>query len=57
LASRSELDRARARTEALLEPLSDDELRRERFALEAGLRLDAWWTDRAGDFAVALLTK
>jgi L-histidine Nalpha-methyltransferase len=31
--------------------------RRERFALEAGLRLDAWWTDRAGDFAVALLTK
>jgi L-histidine N-alpha-methyltransferase len=31
--------------------------RRERFAREAGLRLDAWWTDRAGDFAVALLTK
>jgi L-histidine Nalpha-methyltransferase len=32
--------------------------RRERFALEAdraGLRLDSWWTDRAGDFAVALL--
>ena len=34
--------------------------RRERFELEAhraGLRLDAWWPDRAGDFAVALLTK
>ena len=31
--------------------------RRERFALEAGLRLDAWWPDRRGDFAVALLTK
>jgi L-histidine Nalpha-methyltransferase len=31
--------------------------RRERFALEAGLRLDGWWTDRAGDFAVALLTR
>jgi L-histidine N-alpha-methyltransferase len=31
--------------------------RRERFALEAGLRLDAWWTDAQGDFAVALLTK
>jgi L-histidine N-alpha-methyltransferase len=30
--------------------------RRERFAREAGLRLDAWWTDGAGDFAVALLT-
>ena len=31
--------------------------RRERFALEAGLRLDSWWTDSEGDFAVALLTK
>jgi L-histidine N-alpha-methyltransferase len=31
--------------------------RRERFALEAGLRLDSWWTDAQGDFAVALLTK
>jgi L-histidine Nalpha-methyltransferase len=31
--------------------------RRERFAREAGLRLDGWWTDRAGDFAVALLTR
>ena len=30
--------------------------RRERFELEAGragLRVEAWWTDRAGDFAVA----
>jgi hypothetical protein len=105
LASRSELalalEHARERTEALLEPLSDDELtrqvsplqsplvwdlahighfeelwhtvsiprlelevafeegeplrveisakfRRERFALEAGLRLDAWWTRPSG---------
>lgn len=31
--------------------------RRERFAHEAGLQLDAWWTDPQGDFAVALLTK
>ena len=31
--------------------------RREQFALEAGLRLDAWWTDPEDDFAVALLTK
>jgi len=31
--------------------------RRERFELEAdraGLRVESWWTDRAGDFAVAL---
>jgi len=31
--------------------------RHERFAREARLRLDAWWTDPEGDFAVALLTK
>jgi L-histidine N-alpha-methyltransferase len=31
--------------------------RREPFALEAGLGIDAWWTDAQGDFAVALLTK
>jgi L-histidine N-alpha-methyltransferase len=31
--------------------------RRERFALEGGLRLDSWWTDPQGDFAVALLTR
>lgn len=31
--------------------------RRDRFTLEAGLRLDAWWTDPQGDFAVALLTR
>jgi L-histidine N-alpha-methyltransferase len=32
--------------------------RREQFALEAGragLRVESWWTDRAGDFAVALV--
>jgi L-histidine N-alpha-methyltransferase len=32
--------------------------RRERFELEAagaGLRVDSWWTDRAGDFAVAVV--
>jgi L-histidine N-alpha-methyltransferase len=32
--------------------------RRERFELEAaraGLRVESWWTDRAGDFAVALV--
>jgi L-histidine Nalpha-methyltransferase len=32
--------------------------RREQFELEAaqaGLRVDSWWTDRAGDFAVALV--
>jgi L-histidine N-alpha-methyltransferase len=32
--------------------------RRESFELEvarAGLRVESWWTDRAGDFAVALL--
>ena len=31
--------------------------RRERFALETRLRLDAWWTDQQGDFVVALLTR
>jgi len=31
--------------------------RHERFAREARLRLDAWWTDPQGDFAVALLTR
>jgi L-histidine N-alpha-methyltransferase len=33
--------------------------RREQFELEAaraGLRVESWWTDRAGDFAVALAT-
>src|SRR6266542_559876 len=32
--------------------------RREEFELEAGragLRVESWWTDRAGDFAVALV--
>jgi L-histidine N-alpha-methyltransferase len=32
--------------------------RREQFELEArqaGLRVESWWTDRAGDFAVALV--
>jgi L-histidine N-alpha-methyltransferase len=34
--------------------------RRERFGLEArraGLRVESWWTDRAGDFAVALVLR
>jgi L-histidine Nalpha-methyltransferase len=34
--------------------------RRDRFereAARAGLRVDAWWTDSEGDFAVALLTR
>jgi len=34
--------------------------RRERFEPEvarAGLQIESWWTDRTGDFAVALLTK
>jgi L-histidine N-alpha-methyltransferase len=34
--------------------------RREQFELEAGqagLRVESWWTDGAGDFAVALLTR
>jgi L-histidine N-alpha-methyltransferase len=32
--------------------------RREQFELEArqsGLRVESWWTDREGDFAVALV--
>jgi len=32
--------------------------RREQFELEAaqaGLRVESWWTDRAGDFAIALV--
>jgi L-histidine N-alpha-methyltransferase len=29
----------------------------EREALSSGLRLEAWWTDRAGDFAVALFKR
>ncbi|MDP9308295.1 MAG: L-histidine N(alpha)-methyltransferase [Actinomycetota bacterium] len=34
--------------------------RREQFVLEtaqAGLRVESWWTDRAGDFAVALVLR
>ena len=34
--------------------------RRERLELEArraGLRVESWWTDRASDFAVALLLR
>jgi L-histidine N-alpha-methyltransferase len=26
-------------------------------ARQAGLRVESWWTDRAGDFAVALLVR
>jgi L-histidine Nalpha-methyltransferase len=52
---RLELEVAFERGELLRVEISA-KFRRERFALETGLRLDAWWTDRAGDFAVALLT-
>jgi uncharacterized SAM-dependent methyltransferase len=51
------LERARRRTEDLLEPLCS-KFRRKRLELEArqaGLRVESWWTDRAGDFAVALV--
>jgi L-histidine N-alpha-methyltransferase len=55
---RLELDLAFEQGEWLRVEISA-KFRREPFALEAaraGLRIDAWWTDRAGDFAVALLT-
>ena len=29
----------------------------EREVSRAGLRVESWWTDRAGDFAVALVTQ
>jgi uncharacterized SAM-dependent methyltransferase len=68
----SALDHARARTDALLAQLDDEQLTRsvsgveistkfrrarlERDAGSAGLRLESWWTDAAGDFALVLLS-
>jgi L-histidine N-alpha-methyltransferase len=52
-----ELDLAFEEGERLRVEVSS-KFRRERFELEtarAGLRLDSWWTDAAGDFAVALV--
>jgi L-histidine N-alpha-methyltransferase len=54
---RLELDLAFEEGEPLRVEISS-KFRRERFELEtarAGLRLDSWWTDAAGDFAVALV--
>jgi L-histidine N-alpha-methyltransferase len=54
---RLELDVAFEAGEPLRVEISS-KFRRERFELEAGragLRLESWWTDRAGDFAVALV--
>jgi L-histidine N-alpha-methyltransferase len=54
---RLELDLAFEEGERLRVEVSS-KFRRERFELEtarAGLRLDSWWTDAAGDFAVALV--
>ena len=53
---RLELDVAFEEGEPLRVEISA-KFRRERFAREAGLRIDAWWTDSEGDFAVALLTR
>jgi L-histidine Nalpha-methyltransferase len=54
---RLEIDAAFDEQEPLRIEISS-KFRRERFELEAngaGLRVESWWTDRAGDFAVALL--
>jgi L-histidine Nalpha-methyltransferase len=54
---RLELDLAFEKGEPLRVEISS-KFRRERFELEtarAGLRLDSWWTEAAGDFAVALV--
>ena len=54
---RLELDVAFEKGEPLRVEISS-KFRRERFELEtarAGFRLDSWWTDAAGDFAVALV--
>jgi L-histidine Nalpha-methyltransferase len=56
---RLELDVPFEEGEALRVEISA-KFRREGFEREvarAGLRVDAWWTDREGDFTVALLTK
>jgi L-histidine N-alpha-methyltransferase len=54
-----ELDVAFEAGEALRVEISS-KFRREQFELEAGqagLRVESWWTDRAGDFAVALVLR
>ena len=56
---RLELDVAFEELEPLRVEISS-KFRRERFELEAGragLRVESWWTDRAGDFAVALVLR
>jgi L-histidine N-alpha-methyltransferase len=55
---RLEIDVAFDQYEPLRVEISS-KFRREQFELEAaraGLRVESWWTDRAGDFAVALTT-
>jgi L-histidine N-alpha-methyltransferase len=54
-----DLDIALAEDEQLRVEISA-KFRRDRLELEAreaGLDADAWWTDEAGDFAVALMTR
>src|SRR3954454_4681252 len=54
-----ELELAFAENEQLRVEVSS-KFRRERFepeARDAGLGIDRWWTDEAGDFAVALMTR
>jgi L-histidine Nalpha-methyltransferase len=54
---RLEIDLAFDEDEPLRVEISS-KFRRERFEIEAaraGLRVESWWTDRAGDFAVALV--
>jgi L-histidine N-alpha-methyltransferase len=54
---RLEIDVAFEKDEPLRVEISS-KFRRDRFELEArraGLRVESWWTDRAGDFAVALV--
>jgi L-histidine N-alpha-methyltransferase len=56
---RFELDLAFEEGEPLRVEISS-KFRREQFELEtaqAGLRVESWWTDRAGDFAVALVLR
>jgi len=55
---RLEIDVAFEKGEPLRVEISS-KFRREQFELEAGhagLRVESWWTDRAGDFAVALVS-
>ena len=54
-----ELDVAFAEGEQLRVEVSSKfrRARLEREARDAGLGVDAWWTDEAGDFAVALMTR